>query len=166
MDRGLYGKIEFRAAMHPSESIPFFVARILAFCLNFREGLEFSAGISTPEEPALFLKGMTGGYDLWVDIGNPSAKRVHKASKSSKTVRIYTHKDARMLAKELKEERVHRLGEIGLFSFEQKFLNDLGARLGRDNRWEFTHQEGELYLGIGQASFQGRMDRIVWEEDP
>ena len=159
VDRNLYQTLEFRAALHPSESLPFFVTRVLAYCLEYREGLEFSAGISAPDEPAIRLMGLTGGLDLWVDIGNPAAKRIHKASKSSKEVRIYTHKDAAMLARELKEAEVHRLSGIGLYSLDQRFLSALGATLDRDNHWELTRTEGELYLGVGKDSFQGRLEK-------
>ena len=159
VDRNFYQTLEFRAALHPSESLPFFITRVLAYCLEYREGLEFTAGISAPEEPALRVLGLTGGLDLWIDIGNPAPKRIHKASKSCKEVRIYTHKDAAMLARELRGEEVHRLSEIGLFSFDQRFLNALGATLNRDNRWELTRNEGELYVGVGKESFQGRLER-------
>ncbi len=159
VDRNLYQTLEFRAALHPSESLPFFVTRVLAYCLEYREGLEFSAGISAPDEPAIRKMGLTGGLDLWVDIGNPAAKRIHKASKSCKEVRIYTHKDGAMLARELREEQVHRLSEIGLYSLDQRFLNALGGTLDRDNHWELTRTEGELYLGVGRDSFQGRLEK-------
>ena len=157
VDRNLYQTLEFRAAMHPSESTPFFVTRILAFCLNYRDGLEFSGGISTPEDPALRVSGLTGGLDLWIDIGNPSAKRIHKASKSARQVMIYTHKDAQMLVDGFKEEAVHKLESIGIYSLDQRFLNFLGATLNRDNHWEMTHNQGELYVGVGKETFQGRI---------
>src|SRR5579859_4260692 len=121
VDRNLYQTLEFRAAMHPSESLPFFVTRVLAYGLNFREGLEFSGGISTPDEPALKVMGLTGGIDLWIDIGNPTAKRIHKASKSAKQVLIYTHKDAQMLMEDFKREGVHKLEAIGIYSLDQRF---------------------------------------------
>lgn len=158
VDRSLYETLEFRAAMHPSESVPFFVTRILAFCLNYQDGLEFSAGISEPDDPAIRVKGLTGQIDLWIDIGNPAAKRIHKASKSVKQVKIYTHKDIRKLVEELKEEKVHNLEELGLYSVDQKFLNGLGATLERDNHWEITMNEGELYVGVGKESFQTHIE--------
>jgi len=157
VDRNLYQSLEFRAALHPSESLPFFVTRILAYALEFREGLEFSAGISEPDDPAIRVPGLTGGVDLWIDIGNPAPKRIHKASKSAKEVRIYTHKDAQMLAKELREAQVHRMESIGLYSLDPRFLNALGATLDRDNHWELTRNEGELYVGVGKETFQGRL---------
>ncbi len=164
VDRNLYQVLEFRAAMHPSESVPFFITRILAYALNYQEGLEFSAGISAPDDPAIRVMGLTGGVDLWIDIGNPTTKRIHKASKSAKEVRIYTHKDVQLLARELREEKVHRLEEIGLFSLDQWFLNAIGATLNRDNHWEMTCNESELYVGVGKGSFQGRLEQHRFEK--
>ncbi len=157
VDRNLYQTLEFRAALHPSESIPFFITRILAYCLNVREGLEFSAGISTPEEPALRVMGLTGGIDLWIDIGNPVAKRIHKASKTAKQVLIYTHKDAQMLVRDFKAEKVHQLESIGIYSLDQRFLTALGSSLNRDNHWELTHNEGTIYVGVGKDTYEGQV---------
>ena len=159
VDRNLYQTLEFRAALHPSESLPFFVTRILAYGLNFREGLEFSGGISTPDDPALKVTGLTGGIDLWIDIGNPTAKRIHKASKSAKQVLIYTYKDAQMLVEDFKTEEVHKLEAIGIYSLDPRFLSALGATLNRDNHWELTRNEGELYIGVGKQSFQGKLTK-------
>ena len=159
VDRNLYQTLEFRAAMHPSESLPFFITRVLAYCLNFQDGLEFSGGISTPDDPALRVIGHRGNTDLWIDIGNPTVKRIHKASKSAGQVLIYTHKDARMLVEEFKAEEVHNLQGIGIYSLEQKFLNSLGGTLNRDNRWELTRNEGQLYVGVGKETFEGSLTK-------
>ena len=159
VDRNLYQTLEFRAAMHPSESLPFFVTRILAYCLNFRDGLEFSGGISTPDEPAMRVMGRTGNVDLWIDIGNPTAKRIHKASKSAGKVLIYTHKDARMLVEDFKTEKVHNLEGVGIYSLEPRFLNALGETLNRDNRWELTRNDGQLYVGVGKETFEGTLTK-------
>ena len=142
VDRNLYQTLEFRAAMHPSESVPFFITRVLAYCLNYRDGLEFSGGISTPDDPALKVMGLMG---------------IHKASKSAKQVLIYTHKDAHMLAEDFKTEGVHKLEAIGIYSMDQRFLNALGGTLNRDNHWEMTRNEGELYVGVGQETYPGKL---------
>jgi uncharacterized protein YaeQ len=163
VDRNLYQTLEFRAAMHPSESLPFFVTRVLAYCLNYQEGLEFSAGISSPDEPAIRVMGLTGGLDLWIDIGNPTAKRIHKASKSAGKVMIYTHKDIQLLARGFQDEKVHGLEKIDLISLDQRFLNALGATLDRDNKWELTRNQDELYVGVGKENFQGRLEPYLFK---
>ena len=42
MDRGVYESLELRVARHPSESEEFLCARVLAFCLEQREGLAWT----------------------------------------------------------------------------------------------------------------------------
>src|SRR5258707_1232333 len=81
VDRGVYQPLDFRVAMHPSESPLFLVTRILAFALNTQEGLEFTpTGLSDPDEPCLRIANPRGGLSLWIEIGNPSARKLHKAA--------------------------------------------------------------------------------------
>ena len=47
-DRGVYETIALRAAQHPSESDEYLIARVLAYLLEFREGIDFSRGVSEP----------------------------------------------------------------------------------------------------------------------
>lgn len=157
VDRNLYQTLNFRAALHPSETISFFVTRVLAYCLNYRDGLEFSGGISTPDEPALKVTSLTGGIDLWIDIGNPTAKRIHKASKTAQQVLIYTYKDAKILIRDFQAEEVHKMESIGIYFLDQRFLTALGSSLNRDNHWEMTYNEGVLYVGVGKDTFEGQL---------
>src|ERR1035437_4883643 len=94
IDRGIYQALDFRIAMHPSESESFLVTRVLAYALNTQDNLQFSIeGLGTPEEPCLSAVDPGGGYQLWIEIGNPSAKKIHTATKTSQQVRIYTYKN-------------------------------------------------------------------------
>ena len=45
-DRQVYEQLSLRLARHPSESDEFLVARLLAYCLEYTEGIEFSIGLS------------------------------------------------------------------------------------------------------------------------
>lgn len=158
VDRSVYTDLDFRVAMHASETEIFLVTRVLAYVLNFEDGLEFSAGLSTPDEPAIRLLGPHGVINKWIDIGNPTARRLHKASKASKSVRIYTYKDPENLKKEVSGEDVHRVHEIEVFSFEPSFLNQLTAGLARDNSWVVIHDEGELMITKGEDTWMGSIE--------
>ena len=82
-DRQVYESLALRVARHPSESEEYLVARLLAYLLEFAEGIEFSRGVSTPDEPAIAVRDLTGAIATWIDIGTPDAERLHKASKAS-----------------------------------------------------------------------------------
>ncbi len=98
IDRSVYESLDFRIAQHPSETAPFLLTRVLAFALCYEQNLEFSpAGLGDPDVPALSSKGLNGVTNLWIEIGNASARKLHKASKSAKEVKVFTYKKSRSL---------------------------------------------------------------------
>jgi len=157
--RGLYETIEMRLAMHPSESLPYLLTRGLAYCLNFQEGIEFTQGVAATDEPALRVKDLTGTILLWIEVGNPSARRLHKAAKAAKAVRVYTYRDPEILKTELAGQEIYKRDSIELFSMEPKFLNGIATALARDNKWEVLRDEDELSVNVGDKTFTGALTR-------
>ncbi len=156
-DRNQYQVLEFRAAQHPSETTAFLAARVLAYCLNAQEGLEMTQGIGDPDEPAMRRVGSDGRVALWIDIGQPDPRRLHKASKLGARVRVYTHKDPWHYLKTFEGEHVHRAEDIDLFSFDAGFLESIGTILERDNRWVLTVSGATLYLSAGGRDLTGEL---------
>jgi uncharacterized protein YaeQ len=133
----------------------------LAYCLSHQENLEFSpGGLSDPDSPALQAKAAMGGFDLWIEIGNPSPKRLHKASKASKQVMVYTYKNPELIVKDVATENVHRAEKILIYAFEQNFLEGVEAVLKKNNRWSLLHQEGHLDLTAGEQTFSTDMRQL------
>jgi uncharacterized protein YaeQ len=159
IDRSFYESLDFRIAMHPSETEPYLITRVLAYGLNYVEGLEFSSGLSTADEPAIKLLGPNGEYLLWIDIGNPVSRRLHKAAKASKAVRVYTYKNPENIKREAQGAAIHRASEIEVFAFEPSFLGSLAASLQRDNAWNLIHNEGELIVTSQDQSFMGKLEQ-------
>src|SRR5918994_5242294 len=107
-DRNVYESLSLRVAQHPSESDEYLVARLLAYLLEYGKGIEFSRGVSDPEEPTISIRDLTGKITTWIEIGTPDAARLHKASKSGARVVVYTHKNPDQFLKQLTGERIHR----------------------------------------------------------
>jgi len=89
---------------------------VLAYCLEYTEGIELSRGLAEPDQPALLVRDLTGACLAWIEVGAPDAARLHKASKAAPRVVVYTHKDPLQLVRQLASERIHRAAalEIGL----------------------------------------------------
>src|SRR4051812_47354462 len=82
VDRGVYESLSFKAARHPSETAEYLVTRVLAYCLEYTEGIAFSkGGLSEPDEPAVVVRDLTGALRAWIEVGSPDAARLHRASK-------------------------------------------------------------------------------------
>jgi len=160
-DRGVYESLSFKVAQQPSESDEHMMARVLAYCLEYTEGIGFSKGIAEPEEPALFVRDLTGALRVWIDIGSPDAARLHKASKAAPRVVVYTHKDPAQLLRALDGERIHRAESLELYALDRALIAELVSRRDRRTKFELTVTEGHLYATIGGETLEGTVERIV-----
>ena len=93
VDRNVYETLALRVAQQPSETEEYLLTRVIAYCLEYAEGIGFSRGIAEPDEPPLAVRDLTGALELWVEFGAPDAARLHRASKAAPRVAIYTHRD-------------------------------------------------------------------------
>lgn len=158
-DRGVYESLSLRVARHPSESEDYLVTRVLAYALEYTEGIQFSRGISDSEEPTISVRDLTGRLTLWVEIGNPDAARVHKAAKASPRVAIYTHKDPRQLVERLAGDRIHRAQDVELWAIDRPFIAQVATRLDRRMSFGLSVVDKELLLSIGSDTLSGQVVR-------
>ncbi len=155
VDRGVYEALSFRVACQPSETEEYLLSRVLAYCLEYAEGIGFSKGIAEPEVPALFVADLTGAMQVWIDVGLPDAPRLHKASKAAPRVAVYSHREPRHLLQALVGERIHRASSLELYTIDRELIAALVQRLDRRNRWELSVTERHLYVGVGGETLEG-----------
>src|SRR5688572_29799654 len=160
-DRGVYETLAFKVAQQPSESDGHMMARVLAYCLEYTEGIAFSKGIAEPDEPALFVRDLTGALRVWIDIGSPDAARLHKASKAAPRVVVYTHKDPSQLVRALDGERIHRSDELELYALDRVLVDALVAHRERRTSFDLTVTERHLYVSLNGETLEGIVGRIV-----
>lgn len=122
-DRHVYETLDLRVARHPSESEEILVARLLAYCLEYQEGIEFSRGLSDADEPPIAVRDLTGVMRAWIDIGTPSADRLHQAAKSTSRVCVYDHKDSQQWRASLGAAKIHRAAEIEIYALDRSLVH-------------------------------------------
>ena len=164
VDRGVYEALALRVARHPSETEEYLLTRVLAYCLEYAEGISSSSGLSDPDQPTLAVRDLTGLLRVWVEIGTPDAARIHKASKAAPRVVVYTHKDPAKLISQWSGERIHRAAELELYSVDRTLLTELVARLKRRMVFALSVTSGHLYITIGDDVIAGAVERHVWTE--
>jgi uncharacterized protein YaeQ len=160
LDRGVYESLAFKAAQHPSESVEYLVARVLAYCLEYREGIAFGRGLTEPDEPAIAIADLAGTRQAWIEIGTPDAHRLHRASKAAPRVVVYTHKDPATLVRQLAGERIHRKEAIEVFALDRELIDGLVHQLTRRMQLALMVSEGHLYITVGDNTLEGVLTRI------
>jgi len=159
VDRNVYETLSVRVARHPSESEEFLLTRVLAWCLEYTEGLVFSKGLSETDEPALSVRDLTGALRVWIDVGAPDAARLHKASKAAPRVVVYTHKDPSQLVQQLQGERIHRVEALEVYAVDRALLAKLVSQLERRMSFELSVTDRTLYLTLGTETLSAPLER-------
>jgi uncharacterized protein YaeQ len=158
-DRHVYEALALQVARHPSESEEYLVTRVLAYALEFTDGIAFSRGLQEPSEPAIAIRDPTGALRVWIDIGAPDAARLHKASKAAARVVVYTHKDPAQLVGRLANERIHRADALELYAIDRPLVGGLAARLDRRMGFALSVADRALYVSIGSETLEGAVVR-------
>jgi uncharacterized protein YaeQ len=158
-DRHVYETLALQAARHPSESDAYFVARVLAYALEFTDGIAWSHGLAEPNEPAIAVRDLTGAMRVWIEIGSPDAARLHKASKAAPRVVVYTHKDPAQLVGRLAGEKIHRVAAIEVYAIDRNLIGALVARLDRRMAFGLSIADRELFISIGTETLNGTVVR-------
>lgn len=149
VDRGVYDEISLRVARHPSETDAYMVTRLLAYCLEYEEGITFAAGgVSSTDEPAVLIRDLTGHITAWIEVGAPDAPRLHSASKLADRVAVYTHRDAEKLVASWSGKQIHQAEAIRVRSFDPGFIQTAVTALARRNTVTLSLIEGQVYLEI------------------
>jgi uncharacterized protein YaeQ len=160
VDRGVYETIDLRVARHPSETTRFMLTRTLAYALSYEDGIAFSkGGISSTDEPPIAVRDPTGLLLAWIDIGSPSAERLHKASKAARRVALFTSADLAGLRREVQARPVHAAETIEVFQLAPSFLDALEPHVDKHTKMELVRNEGVLYVTVGTTTLEGAITR-------
>ncbi|MGH9884428.1 MAG: YaeQ family protein [bacterium] len=159
VDRGVYETLSIRAARQPSETEEYLVTRVLAYCLEHTDGIEFTKGLAEPDTPAIVARDLTGALRLWVEIGSPDAERLHEASKASPRVVVYTYKDPGPLLRQLAGERIHRGETVEIHAIDRGLVDAIVARLDRRTSFDLAVTERHLYVTLGSETLDGAVTR-------
>jgi len=163
VDRNVYETLALKVARHPSEAQDYLVARVLAYCLEYTEGIAFSRGLSDPDEPPIAVRDLTGALKAWIEIGAPDAARLHKASKAAPRVALYTHKDPAQLQRQLAGERIHRAEALELYALDRELIAGLAARLERRMAFDLSITDRHVFLSLDGATLSGDVARFSLE---
>jgi uncharacterized protein YaeQ len=160
-DRGIYHSFTLRVARHPSEAEDYLMTRVIAYCMEYAEGIAFSKGLSDPDEPAISIRDLTGVLQTWIDIGAPEAARLHRASKAAPRVVVYVHKDVAQFVARLAGEKIHRSEALEIYAVDREWLANLVARLSRRMVFTLTVADQHLYLSIGEETLATVINRVA-----
>ena len=148
IDRGVYDTLTLRVARQPSETAEYMLTRILAYCLEYTEGIALTEGVAAGDEPAVLVRDLTGRVTAWIEVGMPDASRVHRGSKLAGRAAVYTHRDPRQVLAQWAGERIHNVAAIPVFAFDRAQIEAIAARFERRSKLSLSITERQIYLEL------------------
>jgi uncharacterized protein YaeQ len=147
MDRHIYDDYNLTIARHPSETDERMMLRVLAYALHSHELLEFGKGISTEDEPDLWLRSLSGEIDIWIDLGTPTDRRLRKACGRSKEVLLYCYGGrAASIWWNKNRDQLARLRNLRIYEIDEEATLALAALASANMALQCTVQDGEIMV--------------------
>src|SRR6476646_5529281 len=159
-DRRVYESLELRVARHPSETAEYLVTRVLAYCLEYADGIAFSKGLCDPGDPAIAVRDPDGSLRAWIDIGAPDAARLHSASKAARRVAVYTHREPAQWLRSLRGERIHRAADLELYAFDRRVIAAVAERLERRMDLSVAIADRDVFVSSGTETATTPVSRL------
>ena len=153
VDRGVYATFRLKLARQPSETLEYMLTRYLAYCLEHTDGIALTEGIAAGDEPAVLVRDLTGRITAWIEVGAPTAERLHRGSKQAARTAVYTHRNVTQVLAELDGKGIHRAPEIPVYAFERGFIGGIAAVVPRRASVTVSVTERHLYLDLDGRTF-------------
>lgn len=146
LDRNVYADFPLTLALHPSETEERLMVRLVAFALFADEQLAFGPGISTPEEPDLWLRDLTGRIERWIEVGLPDEKQIGRASGRADEVVVLAYgRGVDMWWKGI-EAKLARFPKLSVLRIGDDACKTLITLATRNMKLAATIQEGHVLL--------------------
>ncbi len=154
MDRHVYGDYNLTIALHPSETLERMMVRILAFCYSAAENLTFTKGLSSMDEPDLWLKHDNGTILEWIEVGQPAPDRLKKASGQSQAVKVFSYGRGLDIWWKNNSAAIKALPKVSINYFAADELQPLVAMADKTMSLTVTITESIAYVANQQQSIE------------
>ena len=145
MDRNVYDTLALTIAQHPSESLERMMARVLAYCINAQEFLSFTKGLSTPDEPDIWVRSLDDQLMAWIDVGEPAVDRIKKAVGRSPEVNVYSFNTKSDVWWDKYQSEFAKLN-ASFYRFEWDSIQALAALVRRTMDLSVTISDASAYI--------------------
>jgi uncharacterized protein YaeQ len=149
MDRNYYQEHSLTIARHPSETDERVMIRVLAYALHADPALAFTKDLFDVDEPALWLKDLTGAIDLWIEVGQPDEKRLLKAAGRAEKVIVYSYSATSSIWFKGIANKIERAKNVSVINIPAEISAQLEKMASRSMALQCTIQDGQVWLTDG-----------------
>ena len=163
LNRDFYDSMQLTVAQHPSENAERMMVRVLAYCLDACEGLAFTKGLSTPETPDLWAKSLDDQINLWVEVGEPAADKIKKATRLAKEVKVYTFNSKSDVWWSQEQKKLEAL-DVSVVQFPWDQIQSVTKLLARTMTMSVTITGDSIFVNADNGDAEVHWQRLQTKE--
>ena len=150
MDRHYYGDLSFTIAQHPSETAERMMVRLLSFCYRAADNLTFTRGLSSVDEPDIWLKSDDGRILEWIEVGQPAPDRLKKAQGVARQVLVFAYGRGIDIWWKNNTAAVQALSKVKVYYFDAAELQDLTKLAAKTMNLTISITEAIAYISSAE----------------
>ncbi len=151
IDRNYYDTLNLTLAQHPSETLERMMARVLSYCINAQEYLVFTKGLCAAKEPDIWARTLDDQISLWIEVGEPAVDKIRKATRISKTVKVYSFNSKSDIWWDQGRSKFNEL-TASVYQFHWESIQALAAMVKRTMDLSVTITEDTAYIDAGYGA--------------
>ena len=150
MDRHYYGDLSLTIAQHPSETAERMMVRLLSFCYRAADNLTFTRGLSSVDEPDIWLKSDDGRILEWIEVGQPATYRLKKAQGVARQVLVFAYGRGIDIWWKNNTAAVQALSKVKVYYFDAAELQDLTKLAAKTMNLTISITEAIAYISSAE----------------
>jgi uncharacterized protein YaeQ len=170
VDHNYYADHSLTLARHPSETDERMMVRLAALALQAHQlndvcggdgTLAFGAGLSDVTDPDVHLTDFTGRKRLWIEVGQPEDKPLHKACSQADAVMVYCYAYSSEMWFKGIESKLSRMDRLQVWRLPAEATQALAALAERSMQLQATVMDGALTISNERGSVS--LEPVRWK---
>jgi uncharacterized protein YaeQ len=163
VDRSVEQELQLKVARHASESLERLWLRVLAYCWQWEERLEFGAGLSDPDAPDIWARDYTGLVTQWTRVGKADPAKVQRAVDQNPHAKVVVLFESRerleAFLQEARDSKTARVAKAELAAMDTQLLSALASVDERRSKVTVTFVGDHFYVDYQGKSLNGPLTR-------
>ncbi|MFY2507277.1 YaeQ family protein [Vibrio pectenicida] len=162
-NRDLYSSPQLTIAQHPSENTTRMLARVLAYCIKYQAELTFTKGLSSIEEPDLWVKALDGTISHWIEVGEPALDRIKKATRLAGRVDIFSFTNKSDVWWEQNKNKSHQY-DANIYRLSSEGIEALSEVIQRGMDLSIMISGTSVFVDCDKGSFEIQIETLQSNE--
>lgn len=158
IDHNRYEHKDFTLALLPNEDTTHFLLKLIGYSLLPLNEANFYSPKAHSFNPDVGIETFDEHFEIWLDAGFPSIKRIDKASHKSEQVIILTPSHSDWL--EENKQKLRLIDNLQLISLDNRFIDKIEDNIERKLNWSVVLDDKQISISDNHDFYETNLNEL------